>query len=119
MGGTTATFYPVRWIEVFKLWLPEFREEIQRKSRDAIFMPIYQSFLQHVGLSHSKRPPIGSYLDILCQELLMDTPDAEKHDAAEIRDRTRAWFLNHADWAVGELVAVSGSEVVGKLGIGT
>ena len=112
MVGTSKIFYPIRWIEMFKLWLPEFTEEILGKTRHAIFMPIFQSFSLYMGMDLAKKPPTGSFLGEVCDRYLPRNEGGDRYDEAEIRKLTRAYFLRNADWAIDELRSISGSAIV-------
>jgi hypothetical protein len=96
MAGTPDTFYPVRFIENFKLWLPEFREEVAEKANGALFLPVFQSFPARLGFNNDRLPPKGSYLR---KAVARYAPDARgpQYEAADFRAAIRAWFkLNPA-----------------------
>jgi len=112
MVGTSELFYPIRWVEMFKLWLPEFTEEIQGKARHAIFMPIYQSFCFYMGLDLAKLPPSGSFLGSVCERYLPRNEGQDRYDPGEIRALTRSYLLRNESWAIDELRAVSGSAII-------
>jgi hypothetical protein len=112
MNGSSETFYPISWIEAFKLWLPEHADEVADRARDALFMPIYQSFPQFIGLDVHCLPPEGSYLDALCKRL--SPLDGPRCDAVQVRSALKA-FLNAHDWARDEMTAYCGSEVLADL----
>ena len=117
MGGTPDLFYPVRWIEMFKLWLPEFHEEVAAKAKKAYFMPIYQSFPLYIGLNRVKLPPKGSFLDDICRQFAPEFTGADRHTVDEIFAGTKSFFERKSDWAIGELVAVSGLDVLERFGL--
>jgi hypothetical protein len=104
--GNPALFYPIRYIEAFKLWLPEFAGEIARKTADAKFLPLYQSIAQYQGVDVSRPPPAGSYLDQLCERLGIYGGDAARQDPATILSNARNFFIEH-DWAVDAMRAVA------------
>jgi hypothetical protein len=114
--GTTNTFYPIRWIEMFKLWLPQFKDEISARAKDALFMPIYASFPQYIGLELDKLPPAGSFLGDICETYLKHERRAPRHLADDIVRGTNA-FLSRNDWALDELANVAGEDVVRQLGL--
>jgi len=91
MAGTPDTFYPVRFIENFKLWLPEFRDEVAAKASGALFLPIFQSFPARFGFNNDRLPPKGSYLRKVVARYV---PDARgpRYEADEFRAAIRAWF---------------------------
>jgi hypothetical protein len=110
--GTAESFYPIRWIEMFKLWLPQFRDEVEERSRNALFLPIYQSFPQYIGLTTlGKLPPFGSLLADICRAYPPAMQRAEHYHAEEIIAGTRAFFQRNATWAVEELRAVTRAEI--------
>jgi hypothetical protein len=114
-GGLPNSFYPIRWIEMFKLWLPEYCHEIERRVASAFFLPIYQSFPQYIGLSLGRRPPRGSYL---AKFLDRHCPAGENgaYEADEIISASRQFFLSN-DWAINELTSVAGAQALTQLGI--
>lgn len=115
--GSPQTFYPVRWIEMFKLWLPQFRNEMNARLEKAIFLPTYASFPQYIGLDLGRSPPKGSYLAHMCDRYLGKSSDAERYSAQEVMDGTRSFFHRNADWAPAELQTISGNESLMRLGI--
>lgn len=115
--GSPETFYPIRWIEMFKLWLPQFYDEVKKRSRSALFMAIFQSFPQYIGLTLDKMPPPGSYLADICAAYLPPSDEIEHYRQEEIIDGTRAFFQRHASWAIQELRAVGGDATCAKLGL--
>ena len=117
MGGTPDQFYPLRWIEVFKLWLPRFCDEVEDKGRGAYFMPIYQSFSLYAGLSMERLPPNGSYLDRVCTQFASQFEKNDRYTHQEVLGRTKAFFERKRDWAIDELVAVSGPDILNQLGL--
>ena len=109
MGATADTFYPIRWIEIFKLWLPEFRAEVEERTLGATFLPLYQSFPSYVGLDPQKQPPAGSYLSALVERFVPEARGA-CHTAEEVRDRTRRWFDRNRSWSFGWIAAIGRPE---------
>jgi hypothetical protein len=116
MGATAAAFYPIRWIEVFMLWLPEFREEVEERIAGATFLPIFQSFPLYMGLDPLKYPPEGSYLSCLLDEF-MPGLTGPRHDAKDVRRLTRRWFQGSGSWAVGWLKAMHGPGILARLAL--
>ena len=116
MEATAAEFYPIQWIEVFKLWLPEHRDEVERRLEKAVFLPLYQSFPTYVGLDSRWRPPVGSYLD---QALRVFLPNdtTPRHAADEVRARVRRWFQARGKWALEWLETIDGADAQSKLGL--
>lgn len=116
MGATAATFYPIRWIEVFMLWLPEFRVAVEERLKGAAFLPLYQSFPVYIGLDPQKRPPAGSYLSSLLNSFEPEAAD-QGQDADDVRALTRRWFHSQGSWAVEWLTAIHGPGIVARLGL--
>lgn len=117
MGGTPEQFYPLRWIEMFKLWLPQFHDEVADKARRAYFMPIYQSFALYSGLSLERPPPKGSFLDSVCTEFSAEFEGQVRSTEEEIVASIRRFFQRKSNWAIDELVAVSGADVLTQIGL--
>jgi hypothetical protein len=114
MRATTQMFYPVRWIEIFKLWLPEFTEEIEERLIGAVFLPLYQSFPLHLGLDPYRLPPKGSYLDRVLEKFAPESEGAP-YSAAEVREATRKWFKLQDCGVKNWLDSIRGPDVLEKL----
>jgi hypothetical protein len=91
MGATADTFYPVRFIEAFKLWLPEFRDEVQERTEGAVFLPVYQSFPTRFGFANDRLPPKGSFLRKFLRKHAPQF-DGPCYGADEFRAAVRLWF---------------------------
>lgn len=115
--GTADLFYPLRFIEMFKLWLPEYRDEVEQKAASAWFMPIFQSFPAYIGLDLAGLPPAGSYLGEFCRGRGAGHGRTREHNVEEIREATRRYLLRRREWALKELLAVSGRQALAQLGI--
>lgn len=115
--GDPSSFYPVRWIEMFKLWLPEYCEEVMEKASSAYFMPIYQSYPKYLGLDLLGLPPKDSYLFKVLERMGHIEKDMEMiyYDAALIRDKVREFFKRNHEWAFQELESVAGISCRDKL----
>jgi hypothetical protein len=107
--GNTALFYPIRWIEAFKLWLPQFSEEVARKTAGAKFLPVFQTVAQYQGIDLSRRPPAGSYLDQICERFGTSSSAELRQDAATVLSNARRYFVEN-DWATDTMRAVAGGE---------
>jgi len=116
MFATTQTFYPIRWIEIFKLWLPEFREEVEERTIGAVFLPIYQSFPTYIGLDLSKGAPRDSYLARFVGKFAPER-QATPYSVDEVRQAIRRWFKLNASWAIKWLVSIRGHDVLAKLSL--
>ena len=111
MGATAAVFYPISYVENFKLWLPEFYDEVLGKIGSAIFLPVYQSFPTHLGFDSSKLPPVGSFLYSFIRQHAPEFPNVA-HEAEEFRTAIRIWLRNNHR-ARSKLMAVSKEDIVG------
>ena len=115
-GATTEMFYPIRWIEIFKLWLPEFRDEVARRLSGATFLPLYQSFPAYIGLDPRLLPPEGSYLSEVMQRLAPEYTGV-RQPAGAVREATRRWFDANREWALDWLVSIQGPAVLTQLSL--
>jgi hypothetical protein len=114
--GSAATFYPVRWIEAFKLWLPQFYDEVCEKVAGAMFLSLYQSLPHYLGLDLEKSPPAGSYLDLMGKRFGIDDDGARRHDPDDVVRSVRR-FLTETGWAMQELEVVGGESTMRALGL--
>ena len=110
--GSAATFYPVRWIEAFKPWLPQFYDEVWEKAAGAMFLNLYQSLPHYLGMDLEKLPPAGSYLDVLRERF-----GIEDGGVARRRIRSVRRFLAETSWAMKELEVVGGERTMQTLGL--
>jgi hypothetical protein len=107
--GSTALFYPIRWIEAFKPWLPQFTDEILCKTADATFLPLYQTVAKYQGVDVSRPPPTGSYLDQICERFEVTSDEGLRQDAETIISNAKGYFVEH-DWAAETMRALAGGE---------
>lgn len=113
MNGGPESFFPIRWIEMFKLMLPAYRSEVETKAEAALFLPVYQSFFQYCGLELSRMPPEGSYLQAAYAAFAPEIAEiGAPISSAEVIDRTRDYFKRHHRWAIRELEVTCGRDVV-------
>jgi hypothetical protein len=118
IGGSAATFCPLRRLEIFKLWLPDFAEEVAEKAKVALIMPLFWSFSKHVGIDFSMLPPVGSFLDGILQSYCSDIfDDRRRYSSEEIIRLYKTWILNETEWAIGELMVISGENTLEFLGL--
>lgn len=110
--GSRDSFYPIHWMEMFKLWLPRYREEVQERCRTAMFLPIYQSFPKYIGLQMANLPPPGSYLGEFCAGHRPNISGELTHRAEEIYNATRAFFIKNREWAFIRLAEVCGESIL-------
>jgi hypothetical protein len=115
-GASAAEFYPIQWIEVFKLWLPEHRDEVANRVESAIFVPLYQSFPTYVGLDPRFGPPAGSYLDDVVRRFL-STDTTPRHLAEDVRACVQRWFRARGKWALDWLEAIDGAGAASLVGL--
>ena len=105
--GTGQTFYPLRWVEGFKLWLPEFAREVQEKAELAYFISCWGSLASYIGIDLNRMPPRGSYLGNVIDRLAPGRIGGDApYCAHEVLSLTRKW-LNARKWALRELSAVT------------
>lgn len=109
--GTADSFYPIRFIEMFKLWLPQFRNEIRSRTQGSFFLPVFQSFPSYIGLDLALMPPKGSYLDEACSIYSDVENDHVRYHPSVIRAAVLAYFERNADWAFRELSLVTQVEI--------
>jgi hypothetical protein len=107
--GSTALFYPIRWIEAFKLWLPHFTDEVRCKTAGATFLPLYQSVAQYQGVDVSRPPPAGSYLDQICKRFEITGDEGLRQGAETVTTNARGYFVEN-DWAVETMRRVADGE---------
>jgi hypothetical protein len=107
MLARPETFHPIRWVEAFKLWLPEFVDEIEDRIKFATFLALYQSFPLYVGFDPYKRPPRGSYLSKLLHKFVPELTGVE-HEADDVRRLTSRWLRSNI-WAMEWLDSINGS----------
>jgi len=105
MSANVHSFYPIRWVEVFKLWLPEFSDEVEDRIRFSTFLPIYQSFPLYVGFNPHKNPPRGSYLSKIIDRFVPEA-GAVRHEADVVRQLTSRWLRSNA-WAIAWLESIN------------
>lgn len=114
--GTTALFYPLRWIEAYKLWLPGCESEVVAKSRRSLFINCYNSLFSYMELTKTGIPPRGSFLmrfyEAECPERISGPVLAEEDVLAPVR----RWF-EERQWAIDELRAVAGEDALQTIGI--
>jgi hypothetical protein len=113
--GSAATFYPIQWIESFKLWLPEFRQEVVEKMQPAFFVACWASLLSYIGIDLNRRPPIGSYMEEILRRLAPNMSSLPAYSSDEIIPLVRSWLLKH-QWAQQELRSRTTSSAMALLG---
>lgn len=115
--GTMETFYPLSWVEGFKLWLPEFREEVLAKTRASVFVACWASLLRYMGIDDERLPPPGSHMANLIQKFApMMTENRSAYSAEEVRILVRRWLVGK-EWAEKELRCTTAPELLAQLGL--
>jgi hypothetical protein len=105
--GTTNEFYPIRWVEGFKLWLPQFRTEILEKTTSAYFVSCWASLASYIGIDLNRSPPIGSFLaDVICRSAPEEVCSKQPYSTNDIIWLVCDW-LRKEEWAVEELRLVT------------
>ena len=61
-AGTTRQFYPLHWLEAPLLLLPEYKLEVLRRTKDAMFLHLWAHALHEVGIDRDADVPRGSLL---------------------------------------------------------
>jgi hypothetical protein len=65
MALPSTAAYPVRTTEVAKLFLPEYREELEDRAAGADFVHLWNQIWRRVRIPKELGPPEGSFLDSL------------------------------------------------------
>jgi hypothetical protein len=116
--GDAHSFFPVRWIEAFKLWLPQFFDEVSVKAGQAQFLTLFQSIARSQGVDVDEAPPSGSYLDQVCQQFGIQSQAVSRQDPGRIVAKAKAYFLQH-DWAIDTIREIDGGDAtLAALGVG-
>lgn len=116
-NGNYKLFYPVNWLETFKLWLPEYRAQIEDRIAASYFLPIYQSFPTWCGIDLLKLPPEGSYLHGLLKTYDCLDPNLSTHDANDVREAIRTFLQANGAAMYKNLAAVCGPQIFSELGL--
>jgi hypothetical protein len=115
--GSTEQFYPIEWIEAFKLWLPQCREEVIAKTDRAFFIACWASLATYMGIDLNREPPSGSYLaDIFSRFAPSRSRGDHAFASSEIVALAGKWFCTKRE-LVPELRAVTSPSVMALLGI--
>ena len=112
--GNSESFYPVKWIEAFTLWLPDYNNDIVERTKNSLFMPIFQSLPQYLGLTSGLLPPRGSYLANFCERYGVRSSNEEHYSREEVLHAVFE-FLNNHSWAIDQLLLLRGGSVLKKL----
>lgn len=114
--GSADSFYPLKWIETFKLWLPSFRQEVESKCNNALFISCFASLFSYMQLPGDRLPPKGSFLmdfyESQCPERLNGYTLSEDEILVFVKK-----FLHENEWAIHELYNLSDVETLNKIGL--
>jgi hypothetical protein len=118
-NADASLFYPYTWLEMFKLWLPEYCQEIASKTSSSLFLPIYQSMPTYAGLDLLHLPPKGSYLyEFLNANRGKYSLDSyEIYEAQDVRNAFKKYFEDNYNWAVAQIEDLCGPEITATLNI--
>jgi hypothetical protein len=114
--GTTEEFYPIWWLEGFKLWLPQCRREILERAASAYFIPCWASLASYIGIDLNRMPPIGSYLEDMIHRLAPEKCCREQpYSTGDIISLVRVWLKDN-EWAIDELRSAPESSAFALVG---
>lgn len=116
-NASPAQFYPINWLSCFKLWLPEYRKEIEQKTRNSLFLPIYQSFPAGCGIDLLKLPPEGSYLHNLLATYECINPALPTYEAKAIKDAVKIFLEQGGEARLNNLEKTCGPDVFAELNL--
>jgi hypothetical protein len=114
--GSTNDFYPIEWIEAFKLWLPEFYEEVVSKTRGAYFISCWASQILYIGMDLNRCPPTGSYMAEILHRLAPSESTGPAYSSEEIIGLVKRWLAKQPA-AVDELRSVTMPSAMALLGV--
>jgi hypothetical protein len=106
LAGATKDAYPIRWVETYFAWLPEFAAAIDERCKEASFLHLWHRMFSEMGIQIRRRPPSGSFLEQLCHSLgepLGAPPDdilGTRRAVAKYLNRE--WNLNHLSECLGK-----------------
>lgn len=108
------------WGESFKLWLPEYTDEIRKRSKSWSSLPFNLNMAEIAGISLQRLPPPQSFLSELIYSIpeVIPTPPIPHYSASEVR-RLFQVFLRSNEWLLVPLMKECGQEVIRSLGINT
>lgn len=110
---------PLAWIEAFKLWLPEYNDELRQRARHWVQLPLHLSFAAMAGLDHHCLPPQGSFLaDVLTRQAkAADALPRPHYEAQAVRQQIRQLLLENHMWTVAPLGQHCGQAILKELGL--
>lgn len=106
------------WIESFKLWLPEYYEELCERSQSWDSLPLHLTFAEMAGIDFHCLPPEGSFLSelVMNQNTLNDSPPYPRHNAQDIRQKIQHFFFEEPRWSHDMLSRYCNQTALQKLG---
>lgn len=118
-NADASRFYPYTWYEMFKLWLPEYCQEVISRTSNSLFLPIYQSMPTYAGLDLLHLPPKGSYLYefLNANKGKHSLQGLEIYDAKHVRNAFRKYFECNYQWSVAVLEDLCGPNITKELNI--
>lgn len=116
-NANSELFYPYKWLDSFKLWLPEYRHEVESRVSDSYFLPLYQSFPAYCGLDLLKIPPKGSYLYCFLEQYSAIEENTEVYDATYVRDAIQSYLKENSTWTFRELSILCGPDIFKELNL--
>lgn len=106
MGASGSSFYPLRWGEMFKLWLPEFRDEIYERTQASSVVTIYNSWNLYAGIPEGTLPPKGSYLRDFVDDYRLNQAEFDQFgdeiEASFVREKAYSWLARNR-WAIEQM----------------
>lgn len=115
MSGSYEVFCPLVWVETFKMWLPDFTEELSERISSSYFIHVYCTMAKVIGIDLSVLPPAGSFLDKVFQKFGDATDrDRPRYDSGTVKGMVRRYFLEDPS-RIGWLRLASREDVLEKL----
>lgn len=114
--GSADTFYPLRWIEAYKFWLPSYREEVASMCKNALFVSCFNSLYSYMKLSGCGLPPKGSYLMDFYEKECPERVEGRIISEPEVLNLVKAFFQDR-EWAIQQLHTLSGEDALKRIGI--
>lgn len=65
LSQPVASTYPVHWLQTHYFWFPEFAPLVQKLCAEAMFVHLWNSVFERMGLDLARPVPDGSYLSAL------------------------------------------------------
>lgn len=110
--GATRDAYPIRWVETYFAWLPEFAAAVEARTAGSLFLHLWHRMFGEMGIDINRTPPQGSYVRQLCCDQGQPLP-SRSEDPLETR-RSIAKYLNR-DWNLKHLSECFGKDLTGVI----